>query len=228
MGGRAVELSCDPMCMTEVGPTSPRPTDRPESPVVAEPAGQPAAGASSPAVERANRMSAANMVRSLLPLVVICLLLVAWQAFRTSNEETVRTVDPTPTVRLAAERAGYPVQAPAGLPEEYRVTSARTDAGFAEDGAPVTLEIGYLTPSGEFAGFTVTDDVGAEPVRTVLEGATEEGTVDVDGEPWTRLTTGREEIALTREDGGVVLLVTGSAPADELEAVAAAVAPAGS
>jgi len=214
------------MCMTEVGPTSPRPTDRPESPVAAGTAEQPPAGATSPAVERANRMSAANMIRSLVPLVVICLLLVAWQAFRASNEETVRTVDPTATVRLAVERAGYEVPAPAGLPEEYRTTSARTDAGFADEGAPVTLEIGYLTPSGEFAGFIVSDDAGAGPVRAALEGATDEGTVDVDGDPWTRLTTERGETALTREAGEVVLVVTGSAPDDELREVAAAVRPA--
>jgi len=226
MGGRVEKLSCDPMCMTEVGPTSPRPTDRPESPTPAGATAEAPAGAPSPAVERANRMSAANMVRSLLPLVVICLLLVAWQAFRASNEETVRTVDPTSTVRLAAERAGYEVQVPAGLPAEYRPTSARTDAGFAADGAPVTLEIGYLTPSEEFAGFTVSDDARAEPVRTVLDGATDEGTVDVAGTPWTRLTTERGEAALTREAGEVVLVVTGSAPEDELRTVAAAVAPA--
>ena len=225
MGGRLGELSCDPMCMTEVGPTSPRPADRPEAPAAAGATVQ--APAPSPAVERANRMSAANMIRSLVPLVVICLLLVAWQAFRTSNEDTVRDVDPASTVRLAAERAGYPVLAPGGLPEDYRPTSARTDAGFAAQGDPVTLEIGYLTPSQEFAGFTVSDDLRAEPVRTVLDGATEEEPVDVDGEPWTRLTTERGETALTREADGVVIIVTGSAADDELRTVAAAVAPVG-
>lgn len=204
--------------MTEAGPTSPRPADPTEAPA---PAGPP-----SSAVERADRMSAANMIRSLLPLVVICLLLVGWQAFRASNEETVRTVDPTSTVRLAAERADYAVVAPTGLPEDYRPTSARTDAGFADEGAPVTLEVGYLTPSEEFAGFTVSDDVRAEPVQSVLGGATDDGTVDVAGEPWTRLTTERGETALTRRDGDVVLVVSGSAPEDELRAVAAAVAPA--
>lgn len=209
------------MCMTEVGPTSPRPADRPETPA---PAG---ATAPSPAVERANRMSAANMVRSLLPLVVICLLLVAWQAFRASSEDTVREVDPASTVRLAAERAGYAVEAPAGLPEDYRPTSARTDAGFAGEGDPVTLEIGYLTPSSEFAGFTISDDPRAEPVRAALDGATDEGPVDLDGESWTRLTTERGETALTRESEGAVLVVTGSASDEELRTVAAAVGPAG-
>lgn len=221
MGGRLGELSCDPMCMTEVGPTSPRPADHPEAPGAAGATVQ----APSPAVERANRMSAGNMIRSLVPLVVICLLIVAWQAFRTSNEDTVRDVDPTSTVRLAAERAGYPVVAPAGLPEGYRPTSARTDAGFAAQGDPVTLEIGYLTPSQEFAGFTVSDDLRAEPVRTVLDGATGQETVDVGGQPWTQLTTERGETALTREADGAVLVVTGSATDDELLAVAAAVRP---
>lgn len=225
MGGRLGELSCDPMCMTEVGPTSPRPADHPEASGAAGASVQ--APAPSPAVERANRMSASNMIRSLAPLVVICLLIVAWQAFRTSNEDTVRDVDPTSTVRLAAERAGYPVVAPAGLPEGYRPTSARTDAGFAAQGDPVTLEIGYLTPSQEFVGFAVSDDARAEPVRTVLDGATGEEPVDIDGEPWTRLTTERGETALTRAADGAVVVVTGSATDDELRTVAAAVAPAG-
>ncbi len=216
------------MCMTEVDPTSPPPVDRPEPAAPAGGAGQAPAGstASSPAVERANRMSAANMVRSLLPLVVICLLIVGWQAFRNSSQDSVREVDPTNTVRLAAERAGYEVQAPAGLPEDYRPTSARTDAGFAVEGDSVTLEIGYLTPSEEFAGFIVSDDLRARPVRAVLDGATEEGSVQVDGEPWTRVTTERGESALTREEAGVVLVVTGSAPDEELGVVAAAVHPA--
>lgn len=183
------------------------------------------AQAPSPAVERANRLTAANMLRSLLPLVVICLLLVGWQAFRASEEETVRTVDPASTVQLAVARAGYPVQAPEGLPEDFRPTSARTDAGQAGEGDPVTLEIGYLTPSDEYAGFTISDDRRADPVRDVLDGATDEGAVDAGGESWTRLTTERGETALTREDAGVVLVVSGSATDEELRAVAAAVRP---
>jgi hypothetical protein len=176
---------------------------------------------------RADRLSAGNMIRSLVPLVVLCLLLVAWQAFRASEEETVREVDPASTVRLAAQRADYPLVAPTGLPEDYRPTSARTDAGLAAEGDPVTLEIGYLTPSEEYAGFVVSDDLRAEPVSDVLDGSTGEEPVDVHGEPWTRVTTERGETALTREDGGVVVVVTGSASDDELRAVAAAVSPVG-
>ncbi|MFW3173017.1 DUF4245 domain-containing protein [Geodermatophilus sp. CPCC 206100] len=197
--------------MTAHGPTSERPTeDRP---------------APSPAVQRANRMSAGNMIRSLAPLVVIVLLIAGWVAFRQSGVDPVRTVDPGTTVSLAAARASYPVVAPAGLPEGYRPTSARTDAGDAEAGDPVTLEVGYLTPSDEYAGFVVSDDARAGAVTDVLGGAEEQDSVDLGGATWTRGTTERGETALWQAADGVTVLVTGSAADDELERVAAAVAP---
>jgi len=209
--------------MTGVGPTSEHP--QPPSAEAADPTRPPTAPTPSPAMERAGRMNAANMLRSLLPLVVICLLVVGWQAFRSGSDVGVRTVDPSSSVQLAAARASYPVSAPEGLDDGYRPTSARTDAGNAADGDPVTLEIGYLTPSDEFAGFVIGNDRGAAPVADVLDGAVEDGTVDIDGETWTRSTTQREETALSRESDGVIVLVHGSAPDDELAAVAAAVEP---
>lgn len=201
--------------MTAGGPSGehpPTPAEAPPPPV-------------SSAVERANRLNAANMLRSLLPLVVICLLLVGWQAFRSSGDVGVRTVDPSSTVQLAAARAGYDLQVPTDLDEGYRPTSARTDAGAAEEGDPVTLEIGYLTPEEGFAGFVVSDDRDADPVADVLDGAEEEGVVDVAGREWTRSTTVRGETALSLEIDGATVLVTGSAPDDELETVAASVEP---
>jgi hypothetical protein len=199
--------------MTGAGSTSEHPPNRAEAtpPPV------------SPAIERANRLNAANMLRSLLPLVVICLLLVGWQAFRSSGDVGVRTVDPSSSVQLAAARASYELVVPTDLDEEYRPTSARTDAGAAEDGDPVTLEIGYLTPAEEFAGFVVSDDRDADPLADVLDGAEEQGTVELGGERWTRSRTDDGETALSREAGDATVLVAGSAPDDELEAVAASV-----
>ena len=205
--------------MTGVGPTS----QHPESP------SDEAVGATtpppSPAIERANRMNTANMLRSLLPLVVICLVVVGWTAFRQSGESRVQTVDPSTTVQLAAARASYPLLVPTGLDEDYLPTSARTDAGNAAEGDPVTLEIGYLTPSEEFAGFVVSDSRGAAPLGAVLDGAEEQGAVDIGGQSWTRSTTTADETALVREDDGVTVVVFGSASDDELETVAAAVEP---
>ncbi len=165
------------------------------------------------------------MLRSLGPLVLICLALVGWMAFKQSGIDPVREVDPSSTVQLAAARAGYPVAAPEGLPDGYRPTSARTDAGNAGEGDPVTLEIGYVTPREEYAGFVVSDDRSADPVAAVVDGADEQGTVDLGGRTWTRLTTVRGETALVAEQDGVTVLVTGSAVDEELEALAAAVRP---
>ena len=174
---------------------------------------------------RAARFNAANMVRSLVPLVVICLLIVAWTTWRQSGDERVQTVDPSSTIQLAAARAGYTVLAPTDLPGDYLATSARTDAGKAEEGDTVTLEIGYLTPSEEFAGFVVSDDPGAVPVVDVVADAEEQGDVEIGGQTWQQVTTGRGETAFLREVDGVTVAVTGSASDDELRTVAAAVEP---
>ena len=179
----------------------------------------------SPAMERAAKLNAANMVRSLLPLVLICVALVAWASFRQSTVDPVIEVDPDSSVQVSAERADYELLAPSGLPEDYRPTSARTTAGGAEEGEPVTLEIGYLTPAEEFAGFVISDDRGATPLRLVLDGAEGQEPVSIGGQTWTRATTTRGETALTREAGGATVLVFGSAADEELTRVAAAVRP---
>ena len=140
--------------------------------------------------------------------------------------DPIREIDPSTTVDLAAARASYPLAYPQGLADDYRPTSARTDAGAATaEDDPVTLEIGYVTPSEEFAGFVVSDDRRADAVASVLDDAVQEGTADLGGQPWTRSTTEKGETALSRESDGVVVVVTGSASDDELETVAAAVAP---
>ncbi|MGY2082639.1 DUF4245 domain-containing protein [Blastococcus sp. SYSU DS0539] len=206
--------------MTGIGPTS----QRPQVPDDAAAAGTQAPPPS-PAVERANRMSAANMLRSLLPLVVICLLIVAWVTFKNDAGDPVREIDPSTTVQLAQSRADYAVLVPDGLGEGYRPTSARTDAGNAAEGDSVTLQLGYVTPSGGYAGFVVSDDPDADAVDAVLDAATADGEVSLDGAQWTRSTTERGETAFSRVVDGVTLVVTGSADDDELAAVATAVRP---
>jgi len=202
--------------MTGSGPTSQPPLDADEQ----------TPPQANPAVERAARMNAANMARSLLPLVLICLVIVWWTSFRQSADvQPIREIDPSSTVDLAAARAGYQLLVPQGLDEEYRPTSARTDAGGAGEGDPVTLQIGYVTPSEEFAGFVVSDDRRADAVAGVLDGAQDDGAVDVEGESWTRSTTEKDETALWREVDGVIVVVSGSASDAELETVASAVEP---
>jgi hypothetical protein len=179
----------------------------------------------SSAMMRAAKLNAANMARSLLPLVVICLLLVAWAAFRQTPDDPVIQVDPSSSVRVTAERADYQLLVPTGLPDGYRPTSARSDAGQATAGQPVTLEIGYLTPEEEFAGFVISDDERAAPLRRVLDGAEEQGTTSIGGRTWTRESTTKGETALVLDTGDATVLVFGSASDDELGQVAGSVAP---
>lgn len=180
-----------------------------------------------PAEVRAGRLSASNMLRSLAPLVLIVLLLVGWNALRENHVDPVRTIDPSSTVQLAASRASYPMLAPTGLPGGYRPTSARTDAGDARSGAPVTLQIGYVTPKVQFAQFVVSDDPRADALTSVLSGATPEGSVPVAGQTWTKARDSRGETVLSRQVGTATVLVTGSADEAELETVAASVKPTG-
>jgi hypothetical protein len=128
-------------------------------------------------------------------------------------------------VQLAASRASYPLVVPTGLSRGYRPTSARTNAGSAQKGAPVTLQIGYVTPSGEFAGFAESDNTRAAAIATVLDGARQRGTVDLGGSTWTRSTTQRGETALSLRSGTRTVVVSGSASDKELETVAGAVRP---
>ena len=178
-----------------------------------------------PPTDRAARFNAANMLRSLAPLVLIALLIVGYQAFKSSGETNVHPIDPTSTERLAADQAGYPLLAPTGLPAGYRPTSARTDADPDRTGEPVTLQIGYVTPSQEFAGFVQSDDLKDDAVTSVLDGAQQQGTVDLAGTAWTRSTNARGETVLSRKAGDAVVLVSGSASEKELETVAGAVRP---
>lgn len=198
--------------MTASGPTSRSPETAPEQAVSA-------------AGSRSARFTYANMLRSLLPLVVISLVVVGWNALRSQPGDPVRQIDPSSTVQLAASRAAYQIAAPAGLAAGYRPTSARTDAGDAAEGDPVTLQIGYVTPAEQYVGFVVSDDSRTAALRQVLDGAAQKGNVQIGGSSWTRWTTERGETALSREQGGVTVLVTGSASEAELETVAGAVRP---
>jgi hypothetical protein len=178
-----------------------------------------------PAVARLQRFTAANMIRSLLPLVLGCLVIVGVMALRQNPEDPIREVDTTSAERAASELASYPVLVPRELSDDWRPTSVRTNAGSASAGDPVTLQIGWYTPEEHFAQYVVSDDAEDPALTDVLEGATEDGSRAVDGETWQQLASERGETVLTRTEGTATLLVTGSAPDEELETLAGSLAP---
>jgi len=176
--------------------------------------------------ERAAKFTAANMVRSLLPLTVIVLALVGLTALRQNDVDPVRTVETATGTQLAAARASFPLLVPQGLPDDWRATSIATDAGNAtEEGDPVTLSIGYVTPSEEYAGFVIGDEPRAEDLARVLDGRSGDTPVEIDGRQWTRTTTERGETAYLLDTGDATVAVTGSATDDELRTLAASIQP---
>jgi hypothetical protein len=185
--------------------------------------------AAPPAPDRRSKQTFANMLRSLVPLVLIILAVVWWTNFRQSTDvQPVKAIDPSTTVQLAANRAGYQLLVPTDLPRGYRPTSARTDAGNAGEGDPVTLEIGYVTPKDQFAEYVVSDDPRADAVTALLNDATPDGTVQIGADTWTRATRVHErdeEMVLSRTVDGVTVVVSGSASDAELETVAGSVQP---
>jgi hypothetical protein len=185
----------------------------------------PAEPAAPPAVDRMQRFTAANMIRSLLPLVLVCLVIVGVTALRQNPEDPVRDVETGNAERAVSELAGYQLLVPRGLPDGWRATSVRTNAGSASTGDPVTLQIGWYTPAKEFAEYVVSDDPEAGALIDVLDHATDDGTQQVAGQTWQRLTTQRGETALTRAEGTATLVVSGSASDDELATLAGSLQP---
>jgi hypothetical protein len=213
--------------MTDPGQPGQHPAEQaPTSPSGATSADAPAQQApTSASVQRMQKFTAANMVRSLLPLVLVCLAIVGIEAIRQNPADPVREVDTTSSERATAELARYPLLVPRGLPDGWRPTSVRTNAGAAKAGDPLTLQIGWYTPQEEYAAYVVSDDPATPALTDVLATATDAGTQDIAGETWQKHETQRGETALTRDDQGATMLVTGSADDDELTTLAASLVP---
>ena len=211
--------------MTDPGQPGQHPGEQAPSTPSGATSAEAAAPPTSSSVQRLQRFTAANMLRSLLPLVLLCLVVVGVEAVRQNPTDPVREVDTTSSERATAELARYPLLVPRGLPDGWRPTSVRTNAGAAKAGDPLTLQIGWFTPEEEYASYVVSDDPQTPALTDVLGTATGAGTQEIDGETWQRHTTERGETAFTRDDDGATLLVTGSAGDDELTTLAGSLEP---
>ena len=130
-----------------------------------------------------------------------------------------RRVDPSPVVEAAAEVAPYPALVPPATPEGWRPTSARITPPGAD---PFSWYVGYITPEDRFVAVTQSDDDRAVLLGEVGAAGDPDGTATVDGRTWERLGSDDDaRRALVRDEDGVVTVVTGTAPYDVLEQLAA-------
>ncbi|MDQ3734084.1 MAG: DUF4245 domain-containing protein, partial [Actinomycetota bacterium] len=136
----------------------------------------------------------------------------------------VAEIDPSNSIRHAAGLAEVPLPVPV-LPETWRPTSADVTAPNDGQQGPVTLSIGYVSPSEEFARYIVSTDPAAEQITDLLGDADSTGTMRIAGASWEEFTTGRGEQLLLRTDDDLRIVITGSASQDELRTLAASLAP---
>lgn len=146
------------------------------------------------------------------------------------QEEHLPTVDYRPDATLLAENAPYTAYVPEGLPADWRPTSSRLDLGGATAGEPptdpVTWDVGFATPSDEYASLRISDADPETFVAEMTEGGEPDGTERVDGQVWERYySTGEGRRSLVRSADGATLVVTGTAEYAELAVLAAALEP---
>jgi hypothetical protein len=134
--------------------------------------------------------------------------------------DAVRVVDYGSALRDARAVAPYHVRAPEGLSAQWRATSVRYD-GDVEGAAQ--WHLGFVSPRDQYVGLEQTDGTARDFIYSLSNRGLADGATLVNGVVWDRyLRESRDVRSLARTDGGVTVLVTGTASYEELTEFAAA------
>jgi hypothetical protein len=157
------------------------------------------------------------MLRSLLVVGAFVVLLVVIVPRPSAVNQP--PIDVTGTAQGAATEAGFPIDQPVGLPDEWKATAAYLLN--ATDGIS-TWHVGYETADAQYAALEQAANVTFDWTSVSTGGGTPAGTQDVDGVTWTRLMhDNRLQRTLLLKQGDVTTLVTGTASWDDLGTLAA-------
>jgi hypothetical protein len=173
-----------------------------------------------PAKKKRGRESAGDMFRSLGVVMVLVLLMWFLAQPPDSDEQELRTVDPSPDVAaFTADVPAAPV--PTGLPASWRSTSSTLGAG--------SLRIGWVTPDGEYAEYAASTQP-AEELLPDVTGAKAERVepLQVDGQSWEQYREADGSVSLVRAYGPALVVVgtrRGTADVAELEVLAGSLRP---
>ncbi|MFD7862117.1 DUF4245 domain-containing protein [Streptomyces sp. NPDC057682] len=131
--------------------------------------------------------------------------------------DPVKPVDYRVELLTARRAAPYPVAAPGGLAEEWKATSVRYDGASGN-----SWHLGFIDPDGKYVAVEQSTAAAGKYVTEVSQQAKDTGrTQQVAGETWQRWEGPRYD-ALVRHDKGTTTVVTGSASAERLAEMAAA------
>lgn len=111
---------------------------------------------------------------------------------------------------------------PTGVPAEWSPSAWSTTKPGNAEGKPPTARGGWLTPDGRF--ITLIQSSGDVPALLSSEfgrSSVSADTVEAGGARWQVTTGVRDEVAWVREQGDLTLLITGTAPEADFQALAA-------
>jgi Protein of unknown function (DUF4245) len=155
-----------------------------------------------------------DVIRSIVVVLAVIGVVAFYQAVLTEDP-----ADPTPSVEYgpaaeaARDDAGYPILAPARLPDGWQATSVRY-----RPGERWAWHLGVLTADEEYVGLEQAPVEPDQLVEEAAEGTEPAGTTTIDGEVWQlRRDEERDETTLVRRSQGVTTLVTGSTDQSTLE-----------
>ncbi|MCQ8770208.1 DUF4245 domain-containing protein [Streptomyces telluris] len=175
----------------------------------------------------AGRNPKAQTVRNMV-LAMAVIIPVAFVSYVFIPHDEGRASDAVPTVDYRVEldtarrAAPYPVAAPAGLDKDWRATSVSYRAGGTGGKEGSVWHLGFLDPDTEYVAVEQSDG----PARAFIDGASQRA-VKTDrtqrvGDATWRHYEGEKYNALVREERGVTTVVTGTASAERLAEMAAA------
>ena len=163
------------------------------------------------------RQTVRDMILSLVVVlaVIAVILVLTWRP----APDPVRVIDPTPALSLARVQADYPVLYPADLDAAWRATSARWEITPSSQPDPA-WHVGFVTPDDAYAqlGQSATED----PSYVADQVGIAKPAGEWDG--WLRYDSS-DQRALVRIDGGVTVVVSGTAPWPTLQLLAERLSP---
>jgi hypothetical protein len=155
--------------------------------------------------------TAADMIRSLVVVLLPVAFIAGVVLVQTPSEPTVRSVDLAPVLASAREAAPFEVLAPQPLPDGWRVTQVGYAPGDADGSG--TWRLNVITEDGTYVGLVQSTGELDRLVATELSGFEPDGESEVDGQMWTRyseLGLGRADRALATDLGDSVVVVFSS------------------
>jgi hypothetical protein len=161
------------------------------------------------------------MVRSLVVVggVVVVLVLIVPRPSAVNQPP----IDVTGVAQGARSSAGFTISVPAGLPSEWRATSARLLNG--TDNVQ-TWHIGYQTADAQYAAVEQAKGATVVWLRANTQTGVVVGIQEVSGVAWTRLLhENRLQRTLEVTNGDITTLVTGTASWADLGLLASSLRP---